>query len=283
MVQPIEAEAPYKAPERKGNGSVRRPFDHIVGGDPSTMGTWLAATVVVCGMLALWEFAHRFGYIPALMSAPSGIAHDVGVLAEKRTLDDHFLASLRRVLVGVTIGTVVGYPLACWAITHRWLRAILSVLLPFWVALPSIAFLFIGVFVFGIGENLKYVMGVWLALRYQVYFVFQQSHALFVRDRDMMNAAEEFVQNRWQLIRHIVMPLMLPAFFDGLAWSVFGMWSLLIVIEQVNAIYGLGGIFALANIRPQLSLMISSACAIAFCAMINVWIIDRIKRWVVWW
>lgn len=269
---------------------MRKPLESTIGKDLPTAHAIVVWLCVGGGLLALWEWASRESLIHTLVSRPSFVVRDFVDLALhgtnvpiKGALWEHFVASARRVYVGIAIGALVGFPLACLAMTIPIMRSGLRLILPAAATTPRAALVYLFIVFFGIYELPKYAVGIWTAFLFQLMFVYQHTERLLTTQREILNAAEEFTGSRWCVIRYVLGPLLLPAFFDAVFLANASLWALLVVTEEVNARQGIGAIFAYAYETVQISMMISSMILLSICGMITGWAIDRVKRKVIWW
>lgn len=190
-------------------------------------------------LLALWEFAPRFGVIDAQFLPPFSSV----MLAGKELLDmgllyTHVIVSLWRVLLGLLLAVIIALPLGFFlevlfpkAVRQtETLFRLLSHVNPF-----SLAPLFI--LLFGLGEKEK------LAIISLVSFwplLFHTITGIRLVDPLLIKTAKSLNVSTLCLVRDILFPGALPTIFTGMRISVQMAVFMLIAAEMLGAGGGLG-------------------------------------------
>lgn len=152
---------------------------------------------------------------------------------------EHLLASLRRILYGVALGIVVGLPIGL----------LLGIWRPFdWIAQPAVSFLRslppLGYFSlliiwFGIDDTSK-VWLLFLAAFPPVALTVAASVTAIRTER--LHVALVLGAGRCRLIRHTVLPSVLPDLLTGIRVAVGFAWTTIVAAETSNGIPGIGGL-----------------------------------------
>ena len=181
-----------------------------------TVGLWrpLATRLaIVAALFAIWEAAARWFVDPIFLSPPSRVLLSFGTLFRSAgvvralvlTLWELSAAFLLSVIIGVTVGLAVGLN----RFSHRSIRPIILLL----YAIPQVTILPLFVLYFGIGPAAKIAYGV--------------SHGIFpiivnviagVQNIKpiLLLSARSMGASRWQILRWVVLPHMIPSFFTGM-------------------------------------------------------------------
>jgi NitT/TauT family transport system permease protein/taurine transport system permease protein len=158
-------------------------------------------------------------------------------LAVKGELAEHVLASLWRLLLGVTFGVVTGVIGGFIVGLNRSIASFLSPLIVFFNAISGIVWLPLVIGWLGIGTALA-VFLIWNT----VFFIVFQNTVLGVQL--VPQVYEEGVQalggGRWETIRTVILPGALPYILTGLRSGLGFGWRALIAAELVGATTGLG-------------------------------------------
>ena len=158
-------------------------------------------------------------------------------LAVKGELAQHVLASLWRLLLGVTFGVVTGVIGGFIVGLNRSIASFLSPLIVFFNAISGIVWLPLVIGWLGIGTALA-VFLIWNT----VFFIVFQNTVLGVQL--VPQVYEEGVQalggGRWETIRTVILPGALPYILTGLRSGLGFGWRALIAAELVGATTGLG-------------------------------------------
>ncbi|MFE7802474.1 ABC transporter permease [Nocardia sp. NPDC057440] len=196
-------------------------------------------------LLVAWAGAVEFGLLDERkLSAPWTVVHTGWDLFRAGTLVENVGASLNRSLLGLAIGIAVGTALALIAGLSRLGESLVDGPLQVKRAVPSLGLIPLLILWLGIGETFKVVV---IALGVIVTMYMQFHAALVAIDKRFVELAEVQGVSRPDFIRRVVIPGSLPGFFLGLRLSVTNSWLLLIVVESVNAIDGLGKMMSSAQ------------------------------------
>lgn len=199
---------------------------------------FLARIVSPLTLLLLWEVCARHGLLsPRVIAAPSTIGSTLWAMASSGELAEHLLTSLGRALAGLGIGIVLGVALALVSGLSRLGEIVIDSPMQMLRTLPSLAVVPLFILWFGIGETTKVAL-IAMGTLFPIYL------ALFsgIRgiDRKLIEAGAALRLNRFQLIRHVVLPAAIPSFFVGLRYAFGISWLALVVVEQINTSSGIG-------------------------------------------
>lgn len=185
-------------------------------------------------------------------------------------------ASLKRVVLGFALATLIGVPLGVLAGCFSWFNAFWSPLAIFGRNIPLAALIPLTFSLFGTGEIQK-VLFIFLAC---VAFILSDS-AQAVRDVDIryIDTAHTLGARRRQIILKVIVPLAMPDIFNSLRLLfglAFGYIMLAELVKSADDAGGLGYIISVSQRRGMnepilLVLMIIPIVALA---------IDRILYWV---
>lgn len=188
--------------------------------------------------LFLWWVGSRVGWWPsAVLPGPVAVAKEFGTLTANGKLPRNLLISLRRVLIGGSIGVFGGVTLGVfsglWRRGEEFVDPTLQMLrtLPFLVLLP----LFI--VWFGIGETPRIVI-IAMGSLFPVYL--NTFSGIRNVDERLVEMARTYQLGRLELIRQVIIPGALPSVLTGLRYALGISWLALVVAEQINARDGLG-------------------------------------------
>ncbi len=213
---------------------------------------------------------------PAVLPSPGETFGSFHSLWFDRALTRNLWASLRRVVLGFGLATIVGVPLGILAGCFFGFKAFLSPLAIFGRNIPIAALIPLTFSLFGIGEQQK-IMFIFIAC---VAFIFSDSAqaVMDVADR-YIDTAYTLGARRYQVILKVLVPLALPAIFDSLRLLfglAFGYIMLAELVKFGGESGGLGDLIIMSQRRGLkehilLVLMIIPVVALA---------IDRILFWI---
>lgn len=168
-------------------------------------------------------------------------------------LDDYLLmniyTSLRRVVLGFALATLVGVPLGVLCGCYAWTKAFFAPLTIFGRNIPIAALIPLTLFFFGT-EELQKVMFIFIA---SVAFIADDTATAIseVSDR-YIDTAYTLGANQWQIIAKVIFPLALPSIFNSLRLLfgiAFGYIMLAEIIKSANDYGGLGNIINMSQRR----------------------------------
>ena len=198
----------------------------------------LAGAATLVGLLLLWQAAAAAGLVDTtFLPAPAAIGRALYNLAVSGELWKHVGASLRRLAIGWTVGTVTGVlaglaiGLASWARSPG--MAVVSALFP----IPKIALVPLFIIWFGIGEGSKIA-----TLSFGVFFptVLATRGGVDGVARNLVRMGQSFGLSRWAVLRGIVLPGALPAILGGFRVTASIAIILLVAAEMIGAERGIG-------------------------------------------
>jgi sulfonate transport system permease protein len=204
------------------------------------------AVGVPAALLGLWELAARVDWIDArLYPAPTTIVEGGWALAtDGRLLDDIWL-TVRRVLIGYTIGLILGVVVGILMGTSRMIRSALQSVLDALYVVPKLALLPIFLSMLGFGEAPKIALVVTTVF----FFVWISTMAAIMSvPVGYREAASTFGATRWQQFTNVIFPGALPQIFIG-ARVASGVAVLVIVAAEFIAGGGDGVGYLIFNSR----------------------------------
>jgi len=190
---------------------------------------------------------HRIS--PNMVPSPGRVLADAPGLID-RHVDDHFFASLRRVMIGIGLAAVFGIGLGVVAGALRGVAAALNPLILFLRSIPMGALGPLMLAMFSTGEKQKW-MFIFIAV---VPFVFGDTvKAMASVPQRYVETAETLGANSWQIVSKVLVPLALPDIITSLRFQ-FGLALGYIVLVETTGIIGegLGGMFDISYKRGEI-------------------------------
>lgn len=183
-------------------------------------------------------------FVPDPSSVWTRFTESVTTHDGQRGLSNHYLwehleASLKRILVGVGWAIVFGTALGLALATFRPLRAIVEPYVNFLRALPPLAYFSLLIIWFGIEDTSKQ----WLLFlaAFPPIALSVLSGVQGIRP-ERLQAAAALGAGRWQTVRHVVLPSVLPELFTGVRLAIGFAWTTIVAAETVDGIPGIGGL-----------------------------------------
>jgi NitT/TauT family transport system permease protein/sulfonate transport system permease protein len=198
----------------------------------------IAGILGTIAFFGAWEALSRSGLVnDVMLPAPSTIVESGWSLVTTGELPRHFAASLWRAVVGFISGSVLGILLGVAMAQLPLLNAAINPLMQMFRAVPSLAFVPLAIFWFGIGEASKIFLVAW-----GVFFPVWVNTYLGVRDTNplLSRAAASLGARGWRKFVFVVIPGALPFIIAGLRVSLSVALVLLVAAELTGAAFGVG-------------------------------------------
>lgn len=184
----------------RGGGFVHRPLGPV-------------APLVFLAILAVWELGSRSGFISSIaLPAPSEAFGALGDLFQTGMLWKHLGASLYRLIVGWTLGSLLGIAvglfIGLFSLARAGLLPLVSALFP----VPKIALLPLFIIWFGIGEGSKVA-----TILFGTFFptVIATYGGVDNVDRNLIRMGQSFGMSWLSIVRKIIVPGAMPAILSG--------------------------------------------------------------------
>lgn len=245
-------------------------------------GSWSFARTIAFGFLAVlvaWQAAVWLaGLPPFLLPAPRAVldvfTHRFDFLARHAGIT--LLEAMLGLVLGGTIGAATAIGMAAFPRLGRLVWPLVLVL----QALPVFAIAPLLVIWFGFGLSSKLVMTTLIT-----FFPVASAFADGLRrtDRDILDACALTDATPWEALRHIRIPLALPALVSGLRVAAPLAPLGAVVGEWVGASSGLGFIMLQANARLQTAEVFAALTLIAAMTLALRALVDALSKFLAPW
>jgi ABC-type nitrate/sulfonate/bicarbonate transport system permease component len=203
---------------------------------------WLARVGVIVLLLCLWEIAARWWVDPMFLAPPSRVFLSLDSVIETRGVP----AALRLTLwelgiafaLAVAIGLLIGIAIGSASFARKSLMPIVLLL----YGTPQITILPLFILYFGIGPASKIAFGVshgFFPIILAIVAGMQNIKPI------LMVSARSMGAGRWQILRHVVFPHMIPSFFAGMRLAMTGVLLGVLLAELYVSTAGIGYFTAL--------------------------------------
>jgi sulfonate transport system permease protein len=232
-------------------------------------------------VLVLWQLLTATGVIgPRTLAPPSDVLGAGWELLRTRELTTHLLTSLRRVVVGLSLGVVAGLALAVVAGLFRLGEDLVDSAIQLVRAIPTLGLLGLVIIWFGIGEGSK-VFLVAFGTTFPVYL--NTYAAIRGVDQKLVEAGTSFGLTRRGLVRRVILPGAVPGFLVGLRFALVGSWLIMIVAEQINSRSGLGYLINEARSWYRTDIIVLGLSIYGLLGVAADGIVRLLERWLLAW
>lgn len=232
----------FKLPEGQSWLGIRQPT-----------ATWLKIAlgiVPILLVLFLWMFVTSGEtpesriISPAELPSPGEVLGETQSLLEKRDLGQSLMVSLLRVLMGFLVGLAFSFPIGILMGTFSKFKALFDPITVFLAYTPIPALVPLTMSLFGTYEKQKVMF---LALAFVIYFLPLMVKAVEDVDNAYLQTSYTMGANRWQILRHVLLPIAFPQIVSAMRFG-FGVgWSYIILAEMIAAERGMGWVILMAQ------------------------------------
>lgn len=183
------------------------------------MGKWKeygASILVVFLLFVIWEIGARWYNMPFILPTPIGILQKIWDLKEI-LFTVHLWATMKVVLIGLTLSILFGVALAVWMKISRLAERTFFPIVIASQTIPIIALAPIFILWFG--------YGIWSKVMVTILFTFfpitvSTFDGLRSANHEYKELLKTMGANRWQIFRKVEVPAALPFFYSGLKVAV---------------------------------------------------------------
>ncbi|WP_157014605.1 ABC transporter permease [Mesorhizobium xinjiangense] len=265
---PVGAEAAATQVPFRGGGFRHRPLG-------------LVSPLVFITIILLWELGSRTGFISDIaLPAPSQALAALVDLVKTGMLWKHLEASLFRLVVGWTLGSLLGVAvglfIGLFSLARAGLLPLVSALFP----IPKIALLPLFIIWFGIGEGSKVA-----TILFGTFFptVIATYGGVDNVDRNLIRMGQSFGLSWLSIVRKIILPGAMPAILSGFRISSSIAIVLLVAAEMIGAEYGIGAYVLMAGALFATDQLIAGVALLSALGLIIGWLIGRAERYFLSW
>ena len=242
---------------------------------------WTQKAVSPLVLLLAWELASRFAWLdPKLVPPPSLAILDIWELTVTGELFVTLWASLRRVIAGFLIATVLGIVIGTLMARVRLFENIFDPLVELIRPVSPLALFPLALLWFGIGDASKIFL-ITLACSFPV--ILNTYASVRGIDRALVLAGRSLGANHWEVFVRIVLPGSLPGIFTGvrLAWGI----ALIVIIaaEMIGAVAGIGYMILNAQQVFQIERVYSGIIIIGVLGFATDLGFRRLRSWLMPW
>jgi ABC-type nitrate/sulfonate/bicarbonate transport system permease component len=199
---------------------------------------WIVRLISIVVVIGAWEFFGR-RINPLFMSYPTAIAAAAVKMSASGELGSALLSSLRTLLVGFALASVIGIVLGLLIGRYRYWDAATDWLVNALYATPLVALIPLVILWFGLGDAAKLFIVTVMAV-----FPILINTSAGVRNvpSSLIDVSTAFAANERQVFTKIILPSSLPYMMTGLRLGIGRAIIAMVVAEFFTSITGLGAL-----------------------------------------
>lgn len=237
--------------------------------------------ITILVLLVTWEIASQMGYIKVyLFSRPSTLFDTFVQLMTTGfprgiTALVHLQATFFRIVTGFLLACAVGIPLGLYIGRTRWLDKMVDPIVTFCRSIAVISLLPLAIAWFGVGETARVLL-----IFYGCFWIILTSTiqgAKYV-DPVLINAGRVLGVSHRNLFFQVILPASLPRIFAGVKVALGLAFMVIIAVEMIGTIEGLGALIQQARTFYNTSIAIVGMILIALVGFLISFTLDWVER-----
>ena len=239
----------------------------------------LYAVAAIASFFVLWWFLTTFtpvkettpGPIEVLQLLLTSFYTPIG----SEVIVGHLLVSLRRVLVGFSVATIIGIVLGIAMGTSRWAEAIFKPIFELLRPIPPIAWISLVILFFGIGETSKYILcgiGAFTNVTLNAYTGAQNV------DPELIGCARMLGTSERDIFFRVILPSCTPQIFAGMQVALSTSWMAVLAAEMIGAQEGCGWMIQRGSDTLNITLVMVGMIVIGLVGMFLAALMRTIER-----
>ena len=257
----------------------------------STIVWWVASVALFVGF---WEVGAAVGFInPHILPPPHATISEIqnqpdflrpaiGVfrIGANFVALTAIVATLQRVFLGLILAFIASLLVGSLAFSFKTFGKLVLPLITLLSPVAPIAWLPVALVAFGIGEPAA-IFVVFVAL----FFILTLGvvNSMQSVSQVSINAARVLGASRLQILRHVILPSIMPGLFVIMRMNFFGAWTAVLSAEVVGVNTGLGAIIWAGRMTDNMRLMFLGLALIGLIAFLLDQFFAQIQARVLWW
>ena len=186
--------------------------------------------------ILFWQLLRVIKSDPALVSADVIFKTFFQIITSAKFYEN-LLSTLKIVLIGISIGAIVGITLSVLIDLSDTVKKVVSPLIEIFRNIPSITLFPILLVMYGIGDTARIFIIFWTATP---AIIISTVFGLRTIEESIIEAAQSFGASKWQIMWKIKLPLAVPAILNGIKIGIGSGFVAIVVAEMLGASKGLG-------------------------------------------
>jgi len=241
----------------------------------------LKRLIVVFIFLFGWEAFARLEVVNSrVLSSPFEIFDGIFQLVRSGNLLIDIIHSVKRVLIGFTLGSMVGIIAAIFLGLNKPAKEYLGFMIEILRPIPPIAWIPISILWFGIGDTPAYYL-VGLGTFFPVFT--NTLKAINGIESKYINLAFSLGATKFIVFRKVLIPMIFPDVFTGFRIGLGVGWIVVITAEMVGTQSGLGYMIQLNRIMLQMPNVIVGMIAIGIIGLLLSFTMNFIEDLIIPW
>ena len=226
------------------------------------------------GMFVAWHIVATYFFRSVLFPPPIPVFKKAGELIANGVLLINVWASLQRILIGFTLGSLIGLFIGLLVGSFGTVRRLLDPAIETLRFIPAVAMITVSVIWFGIGEFAKIFI-----ILYGTVFIVILATAAGVASiaPNKIRAARSLGANPAQMFFFVTLPAAMPSILTGMRIAMANAFTTIVAAELVAANQGIGNLLW----QSRLYMEVNTVFVVLLTLAILGFAADRCFRWAI--
>jgi len=242
----------------------------------------LTIFIIILLVLTLWELTSSIGVVPAyLFSQPSKVFITLVRLIASGTLINEYVKTLARVLIGFSLGSLVGIFAGIVLSLKEFVRDAFYPILAFLAVIPTVALIPLLMVWIGINELLP-ITAVFICSSIPV--IYNTVSGMRFVDSEMVGVARTLGASTVKVVITVMLPQAAPSIFSALKIEAVMAWKTCFVSEALVMSSGLGYLMIVAQSTLRVDILLAALLVLAISTYLFHMLFERLelivlRRW----
>ena len=232
-------------------------------------------------LLTIWQVVTDKGWINgAIMPSPKKVIEAFKSLIVTGKYWEQFSASLFRVSIGFTVGTVAGVAIGVLTGLFKKVDDLVTVIFSVLRSIPTIGLIPLFILWCGIGEESKIII---ISLGTFWSVLLNTQRGISGTDVKLLEVARILQKNRFVVLSKIVIPAALPSLFTGIRLGISGAWRSVIAAEMIASVRGIGYMIQYAREMSQPAVMFVGLLTLGVVGLALDLVVKWLEKKLIYW
>lgn len=215
-------------------------------------------------LIAIWKIGSMMT-IPLFVPSPESVwTALIGLIATDQLIPG-LIYSFTRISTATLLSTGIAVPIALLICSNNFLNDVISPIVSAMRYIPVTAFSPLLILWFGIDETMKISF---LFIATFVYVLPSTVNCLQEVPQDLIDTGKSIGMKKYEIIFEILLPAALPSIMNSILMMYGIGWTYVAVVEETNAIKGLGFIINVGSARGKTAVVFASIIVIILVSCI---------------
>ena len=231
--------------------------------------------------ILLWQLACNLEWVnKSIIPSPQRVINSFIRLLDTGKFQEHLLASIKRVALGFSFGTIAGILFGILLGISRKVDDALGVVFSILRSIPTIGLVPLLILWYGIGEESKVIV---IAIATFWSVLLNTQHGISSTDKKFFEVAMMLEKDKFTVLSKIILPAALPSIFTGVRLGLSGAWKSVVAAEMIASVRGIGYMISYAREMSQPDVLFVGLLALGVIGLLlDIVVLKLQKKLIVW-